>query len=50
MSTEGEGGKGVDAGVGWEAGGGGVKLAPIKPSHQFFERVEGKSIFSSLNI
>ena len=26
-------------------GGGGVKLAPIKPSHQFFERGVGKSIF-----
>ena len=47
MSTEGEGGKGVDTGVGYVGeGGGAVKLTPIKPGHQFFERVEGKSIFS----
>ena len=31
-------------------GEGGGELAPIKPSHQCFERGVGKSIFSSLNI
>ena len=38
---------GYGSGIGGGEWGGGGKLAPIKPSRQFFERGVGKSIFSS---